>query len=346
MNSNQLQILFSIGQRKKFKGKFNHRKNRNCFYSISCSLSFFFFFLTSLPALAKNPKLITTTTDLAWMAQQIAGPDVDVESLLNGREDPHFVDARPDYIHRVSQADALCQVGLDLEVGWLPKVVAKAGRAHLQAGGKGYCEAGTHIEVLEKPAQTVDRSMGDMHPSGNPHFWLSPVAMSQASFEILETLIRINPEKKLQFSERHRAFLERMKTLQREGLARLKAGGVTAEKSRFLEYHREFSYFAKAFQLESLGSLEEKPGVSPSAGRLAYMSKFAKSEKVNVVLATPHSPRRLLSKFQELSQLKVKVVPVSLNPSAGLSDYAQLLERIQTAYTDALLSSQDNNQIK
>jgi zinc/manganese transport system substrate-binding protein len=303
---------------------------------ISKSLKLIMVGFSTLPPLAlATPKLVTTTTDLAWMAREIAGTDAEVESLLKGTEDPHFVDARPDYIRKVASADAVCVVGLDLEVGWMPKVLAKSGRAALQPGGKGYCDTGSRIDVLEKPTGPIDRSMGDVHPSGNPHFWLSPSAMAQSSEEVADTLARIDPGKAQAYRERQKAFVTRMNELQTAGRARLVKAGVSGSKARFLEYHREFAYFAQAFGLESLGSLEEKPGVSPSAGRLVNVASQAKSEGVRIVLATEHSPRRLLARFEELSGVPVQTVPVSIDARGEPKDYPALLSRIEEAIVAA-----------
>lgn len=289
------------------------------------------------PAVAfSKPKIVTTTTDLAWMAQQIAGPDAQVESLLNGSEDPHFVDARPDYIRKVSSADAVCIVGLDLEVGWMPKVLAKSGREQLQPGGKGFCETGNRIEVLEKPTGPVDRSMGDVHPSGNPHFWLSPTALAQASEEVKETLARIDPSHAESYRTRATEFKKQMKELEDAGRERFKKAGVVGESARFFEYHREFSYFAKSFGLESLGSIEEKPGISPSAGRIASVASKAKANKIKFVLATSHASKRTLSRFEDLSGSKVLSVAVSISKHGEIQDYPALLASIQDAVIKAV----------
>jgi zinc/manganese transport system substrate-binding protein len=294
-------------------------------------------FLVLAPARGfSKPKMVTTTTDLAWMAQQIAGPDAEVESLLNGTEDPHFVDARPDYIRKVSSADAVCIVGLDLEVGWMPKVLSKSGREHLQPGGKGFCETGSRIEVLEKPSGLIDRSMGDVHPSGNPHFWLSPTAFGDASDEVLDTFARIDPSKAESYKLRAQEFKLKMKELESAGKEKLKNAGVVAERAQFLEYHREFAYFAKAFGLTSLGSVEEKPGISPSAGRIKSSALLAKSNKIAFVLATKHAPQRTLMRFEELSGSKVLSVAVSVSKHGEPRDYYALLSSIQDAVVFAV----------
>jgi zinc/manganese transport system substrate-binding protein len=155
------------------------------------TLCFDIFQMTSAEASSsvKPLRVVTSTTDLAWAVRDIGGSRVVAESLLRGTEDPHFVDARPDYVAKVIRADIVCFVGLDLEVGWLPKVLAKSGRREIQSGGQGYCDASRRIEVLEKVNGGADRSQGDVHPGGNPHYWLSPVAMAQAGLETMRAII-------------------------------------------------------------------------------------------------------------------------------------------------------------
>jgi zinc/manganese transport system substrate-binding protein len=177
--------------------------------------------------------------------------------------------------------------------------------------------------------------MGHVHPAGNPHFWLSPVALAQASEEVADTLARIDPEKAEDYRRRQKAFVTRMNELQTSIRIRFEKAGVTGSKARFLEYHREFAYFAHAFGLESVGSLEEKPGVSPSAGRLVNVASQAKSEGGRIVLATTHGPRRLLARFEELSGVPVQSVPVSIEALGEPKDYPALLARIEEAIVSA-----------
>ena len=152
---------------------------------------FLLLFFISTTALAKL-KVITTTPDLAWLSREIGGSKVKVESLLDGHENPHYVDAMPHFILKVAAADMFCLVGLDLEVGWVPKVLTKSGNPQVQPGGKGYCETGKTVKAVEIPQGKIDRSMGDIHPSGNPHFHLGPSSFLQGGKTILNTLIELD----------------------------------------------------------------------------------------------------------------------------------------------------------
>src|SRR3954447_20914870 len=121
---------------------------------------------------AKKLKVITTLTDLASLTQEVGGDKVDVEALARGYQDPHFVEAKPSFLLKLRQADLLIAVGLDLEIGWLPPLVTQSGNGRIQPGGAGYLDASQFADILEKPTGQVSRAMGDVHPLGNPHYWL------------------------------------------------------------------------------------------------------------------------------------------------------------------------------
>ncbi|MBM3381596.1 MAG: zinc ABC transporter substrate-binding protein [Betaproteobacteria bacterium] len=307
-------------------------------------LSSFKSFSVNAQIAAKKPLVITTTTDLAWAAREILGDAVEVRSLLNGREDPHFVDVRPDYVAQVAQADVVCAVGLDLEVGWLPKVISKAARREIQPGGRGYCDFGSRIQALDKPLQQVDRSQGDVHPQGNPHYWLSPSVLAQASREVIDATERVRPELKGKFEARYSEFKRMMLGLEARLKARLVSANITGEQARFAEYHREFSYFARSFELTSHDTLEEKPGLSPSAGRLGKVATGLRRDKITIVLAARTAPTRVIQKFEEISGLKVGVVSVSVSqaPGSDVETYPQLIEKI----IDTLIAVSEKNAAK
>lgn len=277
-------------------------------------------------------KVVTTTQDLAWVAREIGGARVEVQSLLRGSENPHYATATPEFVRRASNADVLCAVGLELEVGWLPKVLARSGNAKVQTGGQGFCEAGKAVDTLEKPSGPVNRAMGDVHPQGNPHFWLSPVALSQAAGEVAQALTRADPAGEKDYAEglkRLRRALEQ--TLEEN---RKKIAPLLKEQPSLIEYHREFAYFAHAYGLRSVGSIEEKPGVPPSAGRIAQIARESKKAGVRIALAAPYAPSGVLERFREISGVSTVTVPTSIQPEGGPKDYPELQARLVQALLD------------
>ncbi|WP_413568802.1 metal ABC transporter substrate-binding protein [Bdellovibrio sp. HCB117] len=265
-------------------------------------------------------KVVTTLPDIAEIVQAIGGNEVEVQSLLKGSEDPHYAEARPDYILKVNRADVLCSVGLELEVGWLPKVLEKAGNANVSPGGKGSCILGKSVKPVDVPVGVINRSLGDVHPQGNPHFALSPEKLVEGANEVVRVLSEGDPGKASEFSKNYDAFKKKMTDLQT-------TLSKSVKKVKVMEYHKEFTYFFNAYGLESVGSLEEKPGMPPSAARLAQVAKLAKDNKVAVLFATPSAPHKALERFTELSGIPVVTVP-SYVQTSGNSD-AKTIEGLQ-----------------
>lgn len=294
------------------------------------------FLLFSSGVLAAPLKVVTTLPDLAEIARRIGGSEVSAESLLSGREDAHFADAVPNYIRKVADADVVCQMGLELEVGWMPKVLSKSGNAKVQAGGKGYCDVGSGVEVLEKPQGVVDRAMGDVHPSGNPHFNLSPKALKEAASVLTRVLIANRPEQKAVFDSGLQKFQVDMDLLQKRISEKLKPVLATADsKPLVIEYHKEFTYFFALYGVKSVGAIEEKPGVPPSAARIASVATMAKAQEVKVALAANYSPTRTLERFQEISKIPFRQVPVAVQVRGEVNS----IEKLQESIADAIISS-------
>lgn len=290
-------------------------------------MTFLFIFLPASASigLAKEPlNVVVTIPDLGWAAEKIGGEHVKVRSLLDGTEDPHFLDAVPKFISWVADADVVCFAGLDLEVGWLPKVLSKSGNAKVQQGGKGYCEVGKEIEVLERPTGPVDRSLGDLHPFGNPHFWLSPKRLAQGSGKIAIVLADLRPELAETFMKNYEALQKELDAIWKENKDRLDQLIPDKNKPLFVQYHAEFTYFAADYGLNLYGNIEEKPGVPPSAGRLAKAALDAKAHGVKFAMAATFDPRHLLKRFEELSSIPVLIVPAAIQLNGPLKTYPQL----------------------
>lgn len=281
---------------------------------------FVFSFLFFAFAAQAKIKVVTTTADVAEVVSAIGGEAVEVQSLLRGSEDPHYAEARPDYILKVNRADVVCSQGLGLEVGWLPKVLSKSGNAKIQEGGPGYCVLGKAVQPLDVPTGVINRSMGDVHPEGNPHFNLSLLKLAESGEEVVRILAAIDPEKASAFQKNYDSFKKRLTDLHAEL-------GKTVKKKRVMEYHKEFTYFFDSYGLESAGSLEEKPGMPPSASRIALVAKQAKENKVVVLFASPSAPHKTLERFTELSGIPTVTVP-SYVSSSGNAKSVEALQKL------------------
>lgn len=279
-------------------------------------------------SIAAPLKVVTSTTDLAWLAREIGGNHVEVTSLLRGNENPHYIDASPEFIRRVAEAQVVCIVGLDLEVGWMPKILSRSGNASVQPGGKGYCETGKAVHVIEKPTGQVDRSMGDVHPAGNPHFWLSTKHFLEAANEMTQVLSAVDVSHMADYRSALKKLNHKLVEVQQKGEKRLKPLLANVNNPILIEYHKEFSYFVSSYGMKSFGSIEEKPGVAPSAGRLAEVAQQAKLAGVRFILAADTAPKKTVERFAELSGLPIVMAPVSLQPRTGLLNYVQHQEQL------------------
>src|SRR6266403_921004 len=160
----------------------------------------------SAPAEAKKLNVVTATTDMAALAQEVGGDRISVESIAKGYQDPHFVEAKPSFLLKLRQADLLIVVGLQLEIGWLPPLINQSGNARIQVGAPGYLDASQFAEILDIPQGQVTRAMGDVHPLGNPHYWLDPDNGRRIARGIANKLAEADPGDRGYFQQREQDF--------------------------------------------------------------------------------------------------------------------------------------------
>ena len=241
--------------------------------------------------------IVTTLPELAWVAKKLA-PKAQVKSLLNGNEDPHFVDASPAFIFKSAKADMVIMNGMQLEVGWLPKVLQMSGNRKIQDLNTGLCDASKQVTKMGE-LQKYDRSMGDVHPQGNPHYTLSAERMKDVAQSIATCLKKQIKDESI---DTHLGqLIQELDSISKKIKSKLKIKKVFV-------YHREFHYFAQDYGLDILQSLEEIPGVLPSASYLTQLALKAKSNKPQLVLAAVTNPVKILMKFEELSSIQYKML--------------------------------------
>ena len=246
-------------------------------------------FSLSLLALTAHAKLnvIATTPDLASIASEIGGDRVQIATLARPTEDPHFVDAKPSFIVKLSRADALIEGGAELEIGWLPSLLAGARNAKLAPGQPGDIRANRGIQMLEIPGR-LDRSQGDIHAAGNPHFLVDPVNAETVANTIAEAFARLDSKEAAFFLANRDKFVARVKAKLPEWektLAPFKGQPLVA-------YHNSWLYFAERFGLKTELFLEPKPGIPPSPAHLADVISKMKAENARVIIVDPYLSRR------------------------------------------------------
>jgi zinc/manganese transport system substrate-binding protein len=267
-------------------------------------------------------KVVTTLTVLKYIAEEVGKEKVKVESLLPGDIDPHFADARPDYILKLNQADLLVYIGMDLEIGWLPKLIEQSRNPKLYLGNVGNCDVSVGISVLEKPTTQVDRSMGDIHIYGNPHYWLDPLNAVIIARNIKEHLVKIDPDNKEFYENNFKNFALKIKNITKD----LKNQYKNLKGLKVAVHHREFVYFLNRFELIETISLEEKPGVPPTASYLKKVVDIIKKENVKIILIAPYNNPKYAEYVAQETNAKVVIVPTNLD--RNITKYEDLLKTI------------------
>jgi zinc/manganese transport system substrate-binding protein len=271
-------------------------------------MKFFCLIFISIHSLFSQINIVTTVTDLKYFAEQVGKDKVKVESMIRGFDDPHFVLTRPDYLVKLSDADIFCQIGLDLEIGWAPMLVQQSRNIKIQKGQNGFCDASVGISILGKPTIQVDRSMGDLHIFGNPHYTLDPVNAIQVATNIASALQRVDPENGDFYNNNLDAFRERMITLVKEESRAFQP----YFGSKVAVFHDEFMYLANRFKFNANLSLEERPGVPPSSRYLEQCIKNMKANNIKIILISPVNN----SQFAEYVSSKVEGSIVLVMPTA------------------------------
>jgi zinc/manganese transport system substrate-binding protein len=283
---------------------------------------------------AKRLTVITTTQDLASIAAEIGGDRVSVEALAKGYQDPHFVDAKPSYLVKLRKADLFVQVGRDLEVGWVPGLLRNARNTRILPGGSGFVDASNGVSVLEQGAR-VGREQGDVHPLGNPHYWLDPENGKVIAKNIRNGLSLVSPADRAYFDSRYEAFEKRLE----ESVARWKgeAKRMGLEGSQIVTYHRSWSYFAKAFGCEVIGNVEPRPGVPPPPKHIQSLTELMKAGKVPLLVVEPYFDPKLPSRIAQQTGATLVVLPPSVGAVKEATDYLKLFD-VQLAMLRKALS--------
>jgi len=229
-------------------------------------------------------KVATSLTDLASVAQFVGGKHVIATSLCRGDEDPHFVPAKPSLMKAIQHADVYISTGLELDGGWLPLVLPGSRNPHIQPGAKGFIDASDGVTVLEKPSGTVSRSEGDVHPLGNPHYYLDPKAREVVADHYARVFSELDAPNAAEYAANAKAFNARMESSlgKWEGaLAPYKGAGI-------VPYHKNFVYFLARFGLKEFGTVEAKPGIPPTPRHIAELAEAMKGAGVKVVEYQPY----------------------------------------------------------
>lgn len=277
-----------------------------------------FFFPSALRA-AEPPSVVTTTADLAAIVKAVGGERVKVESIAKGFQDPHYVEAKPSYMRLVNRARLLFYVGLQLEIGWLPLLVQGARNPSLVQ-----VDLSQGIAVLERPTGPISRAQGDIHPEGNPHYWLDPRNGVLVARRVARELKPLASADGNYFEQNLKVFesdLSRRRQRWEERVAPLRGTEVVA-------YHKEMEYLAKWLGISIIDYVEDKPGIPPSPRHLENLIQTMRQRKVKALLVSNITSPTIPQAVADKGGARMVVLPVSVGGEKGIEGYGDLFDAI------------------
>ena len=301
-------------------------QSRNCTIRLTALLATCFLFCASLSPraslAASKIQVMTATTDLAALAQEVGGDKIEVESVARGYQDPHFVDAKPSFLLKLKRADLLIVVGLDLEIGWLPPLINQSTNPKIQVGAPGYFDASRFAHILEIPTGQVTRAEGDVHPLGNPHYWLDPENGLRIAKGIAAKLSGMHPGDAAYFAQRYADFEQRLKQADQRWQEEMKpyAG------RKMVTYHRSWPNFAEHFHLDVVGYVEPRPGIPPSPQHTVELIQQMKRDNVKVIVVEPYFDLKTPNSIARETGGQVIVLPPSVGGEKEITDYFKLFD--------------------
>ncbi len=296
---------------------------------------------------AEPLRVVATVPDLGSLAQHVGGDRIALSVLARSGDDPHFVEARPSFVRVLAQAEALIYVGVELEIGWLPPVQLQAGNARLRLGAPGNIDASAAVDLI-KPDQPRDRSHGDVHAGGNPHYLSDPIAGWLVARRLRDRFSALRPDDTDVFAANFTRFSDQLaRRLAGDALvdalgaetvlSRSQAGTLTADLpapiggwlarmadqhgQRVVVDHDQWPYFGRRYGLVMAGFIEERPGVPPSARHLIALAQWMQAEDIRILLSSPVYDRRPLDRVAAAAGARVIVLPHQVGALPGTDDY-------------------------
>jgi len=273
-------------------------------------------------AAAATLNIVTSTEDLAALTREIGGDKVKVESLARGYQDPHFVEPKPSFILKLHSADLLIAVGRELEIGWLPPLIQQSRNPKIQPGSDGYLDASLTVKILELPTGAITRAMGDVHPLGNPHYWLDPSNGRKMAQAIQQKLAALDSANAAFFASRYADFDKRLTDAEKRWDAEM--GPFKALK--IVTYHNSWPNFAERFHLNVVGYVEPRPGIPPSPSHTLDLIQEMKKDNVKIILVEPYFDLKTPNAIARETGAKVLVMAPSVGGVDKIASYIDLFD--------------------
>jgi len=283
------------------------------------------------PALAKV-QVVSTLQDFASIADAVGGDRVETTALAKGYQDPHFVDAKPSFILKLSRADLLIVAGLELEIGYLPPLLDQSRNDKIRANGPGYLDASIGCEILQRPTTQVTRAMGDVHPYGNPHYWTDPNNGRVIARAIAAKLSEVDPAGKAAYEKNLAAFEARLAAKQKEWDAKMSPFAGT----KVVTFHDSWPNFANHFKLAIAGHVEPKPGIPPTPSHTLEIINLIKAQKIPLILVEPYFDTKTPKAIAAQTGATVLTLYPSVGGAPEIKDYFSLFDYDINAFVGAM----------
>ena len=266
--------------------------------------------------------VVCTTSDLASIVSEVGGDKVTVDSLARGYQDPHFVEAKPSFVLKLNKADLLVVVGRDLEIGWLPALINQARNAKIQPGADGYFDASLTAKILDLPTGQITRAMGDVHPLGNPHYWLDPENGRRIAKAVQAKLAQKDAANAAYYAQRAADFDRRLTEAQQRWTSMM----APYKGIKVVTYHRSWANFADAFSIDVIGYVEPKPGIPPTPQHTLDVIQAMRAQGVKLIIVEPYFDSKTPNSIASQTGGKVLVLPPSVGGVPAASDYLKLFD--------------------
>jgi zinc/manganese transport system substrate-binding protein len=284
----------------------------------------------SAPAEAKVD-VVTSDQNLSWLAKTIGGPNVSTEFLAGSGQDPHFVQPRPSQVARLSRADLVVRVGMDLDI-WFDSLVRAAGNSKIVLGAAGYVDASQGIRALQVPQGKLDPSRGDIHIYGNPHYFYGPSNLPIAARNVRDGLKRVDPKNADAYDDNYTKLVQRLNAKMSEWKAKLAAD----RGKSVVTYHMSLIYFLTDFGMSEFGYVEPRPGLQPTPGHISSLAARMKQEGIKTILTEAYRPRRYADLVGSQSGASVVVLPGGIGAEKGADDYFAFMDIVVARVAAAL----------
>jgi ABC-type Zn uptake system ZnuABC Zn-binding protein ZnuA len=271
---------------------------------------------------ASKIDVVTATEDLAAISREIGGDRVNVDSIAKGYQDPHFVEAKPSFLLKLQKASLLEVVGLQLEIGWLPPLQTQSRNNKIQVGAAGYLDLSQFCQILEIPTGQLTRAMGDVHPLGNPHYWLDPENGRRIAKAMQAKFAEMQPADAAYFAQRYADFDQRLSAAEKGWEAKI----APYRNRKVITYHKSWPNFCERFGLDVVDYVEPKPGIPPTPSHTLDVINTMKRENVKLILVEPYFDLRTPNSIAQATGGEVVVLMPSVGGVKEITSYFQLFD--------------------